>query len=608
MCGIFGVIGPEADGVSERAALEVLAHRGPDAKGIYRAPGVLLGHRRLAIVDLSPGGAQPMHLGDTSVVFNGMIYNHQALRKTMPFTSKSDTEAILRAYQRDGHQCVRALDGFFAFALWDNQTQTALLARDRTGKKPLFYSIHQSTLYFASEQRALESLGIPLDVDEASLSSLMAWGYLLAPDTLHRGIFQLPPGTSAVFKNGTLTTSQFYRSPFRALPLVLTEAEAVAQTRRLVEAAIERRLEADVPLGAFLSGGIDSSIIAGVMQRKLGKAKTFSIGFDGDARFDETNYARLAAKTFGTEHTEFRVDANAFEKLDDLVLLHDGPFGDSSAIPTSIVSELTKKHVTVALSGDGGDELFAGYPRFFAAAAAERIPKPLSRAFQRLSKSLPQGAHPKDLYTRGIRFARGATAPMSHRLLQWTGYFVEDLHLILKDPTHLKVPFDRSEACTPAEGSALQRALAHNFETYLPGDLLVKADRASMAHALEVRAPFLDTDLVAFAARLPDRFRRQGRTTKWVLRKAFEDLLPTEILNRGKMGFSVPLSSWFRGPLKDTVRDRLHKNARCTQWLQWPYIEQVLEQHAAQKADHSNKIWLLLTLESWLNRKTDWSV
>ncbi len=611
MCGFFGVVGPAAETVSPERALAALRHRGPDAEGVHREPGVLLGHTRLAVIELSALGAQPMRDGGLTLVFNGEIYNHRELQRTLSdegrvFHSRSDTEVILHAYKKHGERCVHALDGMFAFALWDTERQRLLLARDRPGKKPLFYAEHAGSFYFASEQRALECLGVPLEIDVSALGSLLVLGYVPAPGTLHRGVRQLEPGTQLVRAAGPLRTQRYWRSPFSSAPRPIAERAALHETRALVEAAVERRLEAEVPLGAFLSGGIDSTIVVGVMQRKLGqRVKTFSIGFSGDPRYDETHFARIAARAFDTDHTEFEVDARpASDLIDALVAAHDGPFGDSSAIPTWIVSRLTRQHVTVALTGDGGDELFGGYTRFHAAAAAQALPRALAQPLHALAHRLPEGAHPKDVYARAVRFARRATLPLGDRLLAWCAYFVDDLTAVLRPEigADLEAPWRFSRTHTPQDRSALQAALAHNFSTYLPYDLLVKADRASMAHGLELRSPFLDTALVQHASALPDGFRRRGLVTKWILREAFADLLPEAIRTRGKMGFGVPLGAWFRGPWRGLLRERLHPGARCMRWLEPTYVDRLIDEHLRSVADHGQRLWLLLTLEAWLWR------
>jgi asparagine synthase (glutamine-hydrolysing) len=608
MCGFFGAVGEAAHTLDPTAALHALHHRGPDKNGVHAADGVILGHTRLAVIDLSAAGAQPMHAAHATVVFNGEIYNHHALRdelthKGAAFQSRSDTEVILHGYLAWGEGLVERLDGMFAFAMWDARARRLLLARDRAGKKPLFHARTASHLAFASEPKAL--LAVDRTFAPTTLPFLLTLGYVPAPLTHLAGVEQLPPAHYAVYERGALRVQRYWTSPFRApRPKAPSIERAIKDVRALVEAAVQKRLESDVPLGAFLSGGVDSSIVVAVMSRALGRrVKTFSIGFSGDARYDETHYARLLAHRYGTDHTQFVAGPSSFELVERLVQLHDGPFGDSSAIPTSIVSMLTKKHVSVALSGDGGDELFGGYTRFYAAQLAEHVPAIARRIGQLVAARLPEGASGKQLYARGVRFARRATLPLADRLLAWSAFFVEDLGAVLRRDRSwdLEAAWRFSREHVPERASPLQAALAHNFETYLPYDLLVKADRASMLHGLEVRSPFLDTELVALAAALPDSYRRRGTQTKWILKQAFADLLPREIAHRAKMGFGVPLGAWFRGDLGHYIHDRLGAGARCYEWLDRDYVQKLLHEHDQGRADHGQKLWLLLTLEVWLN-------
>jgi asparagine synthase (glutamine-hydrolysing) len=617
MCGIFGAVWVPAEQVDVEAALEAIAHRGPDASGVWRRGStIVLGHRRLAILDLTPNGAQPMASedGETVVVFNGEIYNHHDLRQELStlghrFRSRSDTEVIVEGYRAWGDGIVDRLDGMFAFGLWDGVRERLLLSRDRAGKKPLFFApTPRGGIRFASEIKALLASGFAAEPNLAALPALLSFGYTPAPRSMIRGVEQLAPASLVVVEQGIpFVQRRYWRAPFGRPPLRISTNEATLEVRRLVEAAVQRRLEADVPLGAFLSGGIDSSIIVGVMARLTGRpVKTFSIGFSGDPRFDETRYARLAARAFGTEHVEFTLDPTSFDQVDRLVELHDGPFGDSSAIPTSVVSRLTRQHVTVAMTGDGGDELFAGYYRFLAAEAAEWIPAPLRRVGARLAALAPHGANERTSMARATRFARAAALPLSDRLARWVSLFAFELDQIVRRDLRRSLPLEEprqwmSQVVEATVGARpLARILDHNFETYLPYDLLVKADRASMGHGLETRSPFLDTALVEFVAQLPSHFKRRGLTTKWILRRAFADLLPPEIMRRGKMGFGIPLGAWFRGDLKNYVKDQLGAGARVYEYLEPLFVSRMVDDHLAGAADHGHRIWLLLTLEVWL--------
>jgi asparagine synthase (glutamine-hydrolysing) len=615
VCGIFGaVFAADVPAINIDAALASIIHRGPDGIGIARGHDWILGHRRLAVLDLTEAGAQPMSSADglAVVAFNGEIYNHHELRRELEsrghrFRSRSDTEVIVEGYRAWGEGIVQRLDGMFAIGIWDAKDKKLLLARDRAGKKPLFYTYHGGELRFASEIKALAASGVPIGIDEGALPFLFALGYVPAPGTLARGVMQLAPASTLVLASAASPiVRRYWRAPFGEARLRVSEQEACTEVRHLIEQAVARRLESDVPLGAFLSGGLDSTIVVGMMARKLGrKVKTFSIGFAGDARFDETRYARIAARVFDTDHTEFVVEPSSFDLVERLVELHDGPFGDASAVPTSIVSMLTRRSVTVALTGDGGDELFCGYPRFLAAEAAERVPGILRTAAGHALSALPRPReNSRTPVARAHRLLWVAAQPMSERLVRWISFF--DVDRLLTDAVRRRVDVDNLFAWSRrvcegfSAGSALSTALGHNFETYLPDDLLVKADRCSMGHSLEVRSPFLDRALIEYVARLPDRLLRRGRTTKWLLRNAFRGFVPQEILTRSKMGFGAPLGTWFRGTLRSYIHDMLHERARCYEFVDRKYVENVLRRHMSGTADHGLMLWMLLTFEVWL--------
>ena len=614
MCGIFGALGARGQ-VDAEAALRSQDHRGPDSHGLWHGDGIVLGHNRLAIIDLSPGGAQPMRSVDESVVvvFNGEIYNHHGLRDELSalgatFRSRSDTEVIVEGYRLWGDAVIERLDGMFALAIWDVRQRRLLCARDRSGKKPFFYTDGQDGFRFSSEPKAILASGVPAVPALDAFPGLFAFGYTAAPRSMYRGIAQLPPASTLVLEHDRApVVRRYWKAPFAAAPLDASVADASREVRRLLEAAVERRLESDVPLGAFLSGGIDSTIIVGLMAKLLGKkVKTFCIGFAGDPRFDETHYARIAARAFDTDHTEFTLQPTSFDLVERLVELHDGPFGDSSAIPTSVVAGLTRQHVTVALTGDGGDELFCGYVRFLAADYAERIPAPIRALGGMIAERMPPGASERSLLSKARRFLGIAARPLPDRLARLISLFTFELDQLFRPELQAKVdigqPLDWMRGIVAAtEGaSPLSRTLDHNFETYLPFDLLVKADRASMAHSLESRSPFLDTALVEYAARLPDSYRRRGTNTKWLLKHAFADLLPPEIMNRGKMGFGIPLGTWFRGDLRTYLEDHFAPGARMYEYLEPRYVRALFDEHQRNQADHGHRLWLLLTFEIWL--------
>jgi asparagine synthase (glutamine-hydrolysing) len=615
MCGIFGAVWIDPGEVKADQAVAALAHRGPDASGVWRGRDAVMGHTRLAVVDLSAASAQPMMASDGGavLVFNGEIYNHRILREELSalgerFRSRGDTEVILAGYRAWGEGVVERLDGMFAFGLWDERRRRLLLARDRPGKKPLYYTELGRGFRFASEVKALLASGIPAEPEPAALPALLSFGYTPAPMSMIKGVAQLAPASMMVIDEGKApVVRRYWRPPFGVEPIRCSQQDAVQQVRKTVEQAVERRLEADVPLGAFLSGGLDSTVVVAVMSRSLGyPVKTFSIGFRGDPRYDETRYARLAAQAFATEHVEFTLEPSSFDLVASLVDLHDGPFGDSSAIPSAVVSRLTRQHVTVALTGDGGDEVFCGYHRFLAAEAAERIPSAALRAASLLARWLPSGNGERSLATRARRFFSAAELPLAERLTRWMPLFAGDLERLILPEVRRTIPLDGPHSwmadvvAHTAGTTALQRILEHNFETYLPYDLLVKADRTSMGHGLETRSPFLDTSVVELAARLPDHYKRRGLTTKWILRRAFADLIPAPILRRGKMGFGVPLGAWFRHDLRDYLRDHLAGDPLLGGYLDRRFVAGVVDEHLAGRADHGHRLWLLLTLEVWL--------
>ncbi len=624
MCGICGIVELDGRPIAPpllRSMTDAVAHRGPDADGHVLLPRdgehgtvrVGLGHRRLAIIDLSPAGAQPMTNEDETlwIALNGEIYNFRALRAELearhPFKSHSDTEVILHLYEERGVDCIAALDGMFALALWDARRQRLVLARDRAGKKPLFYARRGTTFVFGSEIKALLRYpGVDAAPAVETFPHYFAFGYPPAGTTFYRDIHELPPASCLVLDaDGRERVTRYWSVSFRPAPSPPSEADATARVRDLMTDAVRKRLVADVPLGAFLSGGVDSSVIVALMARLTGeRVRTFSLGFTGDATLDETPWARRVAAHCGTEHTEFVVEPSAVDLVDRLVAHHDGPFGDSSAIPTFIVSELTRRHVTVALTGDGGDEVFAGYPRFQASVAAEWVPRAVARLGARVAAAVPEPRGYHHPLRRARRFFSAAALPLLPRLRQWNAIFGDDLDRLLRREMTVRTVDFPADVVAGVHGlPVLAQVLQVNFATYLPGDLLVKADRCSMAHGLEGRSPFLDTALVEYAAGLPDQFKLRRGTTKWILKRAFADLLPADVLHRSKRGFGVPLGAWFRGELASRVEDTLVANgARAHAYVNPSYVRQLVQEHRVGYRDHGHKLWSLLTFETWLRR------
>jgi asparagine synthase (glutamine-hydrolysing) len=626
MCGICGEIVLTAGErvvpdslLSMRAALE---HRGPDGAGLYvnedRAAG--LAFRRLRIIDLSPSADQPMSSADQmlQVVFNGEIYNFKELRKELTarghrFRTQSDTETIIYLYQEEGVDAFRRLDGMFAVGIWDARKRCLVLARDRAGKKPLFVYRDARRIAFASEIKALFAHpAITVEIDPDAIPAYLTLGHVPSPSTFYRGVEQVAPATVvSVNERGDVQTLRYWTLPSgtRRVP----EQEARADVARLVTRAVEKRLVSDVPLGAFLSGGLDSTIVVGLMTKLTnGPVKTFSIGFEGDAAYDETRYARLAVERFGSEHTEFHVSPGAVDLadlVDRLIWHHDGPFGDSSAIPTYLVAKLTRQHVTVALTGDGSDELFAGYLRFQAAAAAERMPAVIARVLRATMGRMPRPANDRHWLARAQRFARFVGLPLTGRLDSWSSPYLQDV------PTWLTPEFrstlsGRSLHRSPdaaTQGTPLARALRHNFETYLLDDLLVKADRCSMASSLEVRSPFLDRDVIQYVTTLPDALKLSRGQSKRILRETFADLVPREILTRKKMGFGVPLGRWFGGQLRPYLADvLLAGDAKYRAYLSGACVEDLVRRHDAGE-NRGHELWNLLCFERWLQLLPGWT-
>lgn len=623
MCGIAGIVSLQGTAGAEavRAMTARLVHRGPDADGLWSDGSCALGHRRLSIIDLSDAGRQPMSNDDESVwiTFNGEIYNFRSLRADLQglghaFRTRTDTEVILRAYDQWGDGCIRRLRGMFAFALWDRPRRRLLLARDRVGKKPLFYAWVGDRFVFASELQALLALpDVPREVDWQAVDSYLSWGYVPAPHTAFKGIRKLLPGHSLdvdFSKDAPLARETSYWHLEYSPKLALSESEAIEALRERLTEAVRLRMISDVPLGAFLSGGIDSSIVVGLMAGLSDRpVKTFSIGFK-EAAFNELDHARRVAERWSTSHTECVVEPDALAILPGLVRHFGEPYADSSAIPTYYVSKITRERVTVALNGDGGDESFAGYDRYLANAVAERLRRiPLTTASARaLGRLLPDSPHQKSTARRIHRFLEVAGEPMAARYGRWLGYFAEaekrrlyagDLRATLSGPRPddwLEGLFDDARLLHPVEA-----AMSVDVRSYLPYDLLVKVDITSMAHGLEARSPFLDHEVMELAASLPVSLKRRGRESKYLLKRAFADLLPAANVDRPKMGFGVPVGDWFRGPLRELLEDALlSEQARRRGIFASTALRTLVADHIEGRAEHSNRLWSLLMLELWL--------
>ncbi len=631
MCGITGALWTAAEvAVSKdelRRMSDALTHRGPDAQGQYwhqgSSVGVALGHRRLSIIDLQQG-QQPMSNEDGSIqlVFNGEIYNYRELRKSLlaqgvQFRTASDTEVLLRLYEQKQEKCLDELRGMFAFAIWDQRNNRLFLARDRIGQKPLVYRKESNRILFASELKSLLQIqNIPRKINHKAIDLFLTYQYVPHPYSILEGFEKLPPAHYAVWENGNLKLQRYWSAPFsleeqESGPGLLSYKDQVEQLRQLLSDAVRLRLRSDVPLGAFLSGGIDSTVITGLMQREMSRpVETFSIGFDV-AQYDETSYAREAAKKLGTNHHEHIVSPSALDSLPKLIWHYDEPFADSSAIPTMALCEVTGQSVKVAITGDGGDELFAGYDRYRAVRLGERIDS-LPFFLRRLISSsfwqkLPASIGQKSFFRRLKRFLGSASLEPRHRYLQWIAIFQEVQRAEL-----YTTGFQNSLQEFQAEqwlGDVYQqfpdrdfvtRTTAVDLVSYLPCDILTKVDIASMSVGLECRSPFLDHKIAEFTSQLPLNFKLKGKIGKRILRDAFSELIPESILTRPKMGFGVPVDHWFRNELKPMLHDILLSERSLSRGYFSPdAVRNLVEEHIGSRVDHSSRLWALLVLESW---------
>lgn len=632
MCGIVGIVDSIARSPDEAALRDMCAamvHRGPDDEGYFLSDGsgcgsrfqggaaAGLGMRRLAIIDLATG-KQPIHNEDQTVwvVLNGEIYNYPELRvelesKGHRFYTQSDTEAIVHAYEEYGCDVPQRLRGMFAFALWDATEQRLLLARDRVGKKPLLYSVAGSKLIFASEfQAMLRHPDVSREINFEALNNYLSFMCVPAPMTAFAAIRKLEPGHLLIWQNGEVEKRSYWTLDF-SRKISISEEEAGERAVELLREAVRVRLMSDVPLGAFLSGGIDSSAIVALMSElSRGRVKTFSIGFE-EQDFSEIEHARRIAERFGTEHHEFIVRPDALEVLPTVVRHYGEPYADSSAIPTYYLAKMTRQHVTVALSGDGGDECFAGYERYVAMRIAERysrLPRVLrDQVLQPAIAAMPPGNSRRSQYGRIRRLLGVMGRPRSEGYLSLTCGFSEELKAELCTREFLKrtahssaLDYMQPWFAGNGEIDIVDRLAMADTANYLPNDLLVKVDIASMAVSLEARAPFLDHHLMEFAASLPAGYKLRGLTTKYLLKQALRGLLPKENLSRKKMGFGVPLGRWFRGELRQFVSETiLAERTLMRGYFKPEALRHLVEQHVEGRRDYAQQLWTLLMLELW---------
>ncbi len=627
MCGITGIVHPNAGTSSAgpvpreiiRAMTDTLTHRGPDAEGYHHDRGLALGHRRLKIIDLA-GGAQPMSNaeGTVWVTYNGEIYNHLALRQELEshghsFRSACDTEVLVHGYVQWGlAELLDRIDGMFAFAIWDGAVRRLMLARDRMGQKPLFYAATRNGgIVFASEVKALLAHpDVQPAIDAEGLAAYLTFEYLPGELSMVEGVRKLLPGTWLSFEAGALESERYWDIPFGDEPC---PPAAVQRFTELFDRAVERRLMADVPLGVFLSGGIDSSSVAAsvVRQRTAANVKTFSIGFH-EKSYDESSMARMVAEHLGTEHHERIFTAEAMmDVLPQVAAVLDEPFGDASLLPTYLLSAFAREQVTVALGGDGGDELLLGYPTFFAEGVAKpfaRLPRPLRRGVGWLGQQLPVSTKNMSFDFKVNSFLRGADAPKRWRHPLWLGSVVpggpdDPLHRDLREafPMESVLSFAADAYDRPRTESDLQRLSYQYCRTYLADDILHKVDRASMAVSLETRSPFLDRAFVEFVAALPSsqklRFPGDGKS---ILKRAMGDRLPAAVIQRPKKGFGIPVAAWLKGPLSDLLNDLLSDTRiKDAGYLDPVRVRRLIDEHQAGRRNHRKVLWTMLNLELW---------
>ena len=630
MCGIVGVFDTRGRREIGRELVsrmnETQFHRGPDEVGLHVEPGLGLGHRRLSIIDLKTG-QQPLYNEDNSVVivYNGEIYNYQSLipeltRLGHVFRTRSDTEVIVHAWEAWGEACVQRFRGMFAFALWDRNRSTLFLARDRLGVKPLHCAwLSDGTFLFGSEIKSLLAHeGVARDIEPCAVEDYFALGYVPEPRTIFRAVKKLPPAHTLTIRRGAPVAEPVeYWDPRFTLDRRLTLADATEELCSRLEESVRLRLIAEVPLGAFLSGGVDSSAVVTAMASASSEpVNTCSIAF-ADPAFDESVYATQVAERYRTRHFVDRVESDDFDLIDSLARLYDEPFADSSAIPTYRVCQLARKHVTVALSGDGGDENFAGYRRYRLHLAEERMRRALPLGLRRPVFGLLGQLYPKadwaprvvrakstfealgrdsvEAYFHGVSILRDG---MRRRL------FTNGFKSQLAGYNAVEVFHRHARSANTEDPLALVQYL--DLKTYLIGDINTKVDRASMAHSLEVREPLMDHSLVEWLATLPSSLKVHGQEGKWLLKKAMEPRLPQELLYRPKMGFAVPLAQWFRGPLRKRVRDALlGERLADTGLFNDAYLKELVDYHQSGRRDNSSSLWTLLMFDAFLRNVVD---
>lgn len=622
MCGITGAV-PGIDPELLRRMTATLVHRGPDGDGYFSAPEASLGHRRLAIIDL-PGGAQPMTSADGrfTLIFNGEIYNFRELRRELEaagarFTTRSDTEVLLAAYARWGREALDRLRGMFAFAVWDAERRLLFLARDRLGVKPLYYAQLGGQILFASEIKALLAHpDVPRRVRASAVDDFLTYLYVPAPQTIFEGIEELPPAHWLEWHDGALRTERYWDAlpaPSDASASQLTDAVLAT-----LDEAVRLRMVSDVPLGAFLSGGLDSSSIVALMaQASSAPVRSFSLGFGaGEEQYSELEYARSVSSRYATEHRELEIRPQCAALLPQMVAQFDEPFGNPTALLVYQLSELTRRHVTVALAGDAGDEVFLGYPRYRGVRMRERldhVPAPLRRLLKFASGAIAENSNGYHARRRAREFLSTADLSWQQAYASWVGYFDAPMRSALYSDSFrhevggydaaafLDGWFDRVRGCAP-----LDQAAYVDLHTFLPFNLLEYGDRMSMAHSLEVRLPFTDHRLIELSMRIPASLKLRGSETKHILRRAVGPLLPPEILSRPKLGLNPPLGIWLRGELVPLLDRYLSaESVRRRGWFRPEAVARLVADFRSGRRDFSLHLWALLVLEEWCRQQLD---
>lgn len=632
MCGICGFVHTDQQRPADRQLLssmcDTIRHRGPDAEGLYVNGSVGLGSRRLSIIDLA-GGDQPIYNEDRTIaiVFNGEIYNFPTLREELlkaghHFDTRADTETIVHGYEQWGIDVLNRLNGMFAFALWDNHEKRLFIARDRTGIKPLYYTQTDDAFVFGSELKAILAFpGISRRIDPAALDAYLSFEYVPTPLSIFEGIYKLPPGHFLLMEGGQLTVKRYWdidlslsESSSNGSHETHREADYLAELKTVLLEAVEMEMISDVPIGVLLSGGIDSSAVAAMMsQVSPGNVQSFSIGME-DASFDESTYATIVAERLGTKHHERVITPqDLLDLIPTIASFMDEPLADSSIIPTTLLSQFVQEHVKVALGGDGGDEMFAGYSTLQAHRLMESyerfVPRPLrQQVIPAIAGALPTSFNNISFDFKVKRFVNGADTSLEVRHQQWLGSFTtEEKHQILRP--HLRRTEDETFALVTDKmancqaGDTLNRVLYLDKKMYMEGDILPKVDRASMSTSLEVRVPLLNQVLLDYVARLPHRYKLHGLTTKHLLRRTIEDILPPVIRKRGKKGFNIPVAKWLTGPLLDMTHDMLHPDKlRREGFFEAEAVQALLEAHLTRQRDARKPLWTLLTFEMWYDQ------